>query len=123
MNTKYTWVNIIFGEGVGVTTTVYRINEVAPSLSRFFTFTEIDNGFYYLFHRGGFVLLFLFVFFHILLLKIIPTMKGRLAFILIVLITNMFSIHYYTHWFNVFYAFYIINNWGYKRKFFCLSFK
>jgi len=116
--TKFTVFNVMFGEGVGVASTVYRINEVAPSLSRFFTFTEIDNGFYYIFHRGGFVLLFLFVFFHGFLLIIIPTIKGRLAFIMIVLITNLFSIHYYTYWFNAFYVYYIIKRWGYKRYFF-----
>jgi hypothetical protein len=122
-NTEFTWFNVMFGEGVGVTSTVYRVNDIAPSLSRFLTFTEIDNGFYYIFHRGGFVLLFLFAFFHGFLLMIIPTMKGRLAFIMIVLLTNLFSIHYYTYWFNVFYVFFIINKWGYKRRIFRYNIK
>src|SRR5690606_6668199 len=35
----------IFGEGFGASTSIYRENKIAPSLSRTFNFQEIDNGF------------------------------------------------------------------------------
>ncbi len=90
----------IIGEGFGARTTIYRENEIAVSLSGKITFQEIDNGFYYLYHRGGFLLLFLFVLVNIYLLYQIPSLKAKLGFIFIVVFTNLLSIHYFI---NVFY--------------------
>lgn len=111
-NSRFTWATFIFGEGFGVTTTVFRINELNPSLSQYYTYLEIDNGFYYLFHRGGMSLLLMFFLVHIYLAKLLPNSKSRLAFLLIVVVTNLLSIHYFTHWFNLLYAFLIIEKFG-----------
>ncbi len=122
-NTKYDIVKIFVGEGFGATTTIFRVNEIAPSLSRYITFLEIDNGFYYLFHRGGVSLLLLFLLGHFFLLRLIPSIKGRLAFLLVIVMTNLFSIHYYTLWFNVLYTFMIIQKYGNQQKLFSMSIK
>ncbi len=97
---NFTWSEKLIGKGFGVNTTVYRENKIAQYFSGKFTFQEIDNGFYYIYHRGGFVLLFIFLLAHILLVFKIPSMKAKLGFMAIVLITNLLSIHYFT---NVFY--------------------
>ena len=101
LNTEdFTWSEKIFGEGFGASTTIYRENEIAVSLSGKITFQEIDNGFYYLYHRGGFLLLFLFLLANIYLIYKIPSLKAKLGFIFIVVFTNLLSIHYFN---NVFY--------------------
>ena|GEM_PF-2247526 len=96
----FTWSKKLIGEGFGTSTTIYRENEIAVSLSGKITFQEIDNGFYYLYHRGGFLLLFLFLLANIYLLYKIPSLKAKLGFIFIVVFTNLLSIHYFN---NVFY--------------------
>ncbi len=90
----------IFGKGFGASTTIYRENEEAQAFSGFFTFQEIDNGFYYLYHRGGYLLLFLFFIFHLFLYLKLPTLRAKLGFVFLVLFTNLLSIHYFN---NVFY--------------------
>lgn len=97
---NFTWTEKIIGEGFGANTTVYRENKIAQFFSGKFTFQEIDNGFYYIYHRGGFLLLFLFLIAHIYLIYRIPSMKAKLGFIALVVFTNLLSIHYFT---NVFY--------------------
>lgn len=96
----FTWTEKLIGEGFGVSTTVYRENKIAQSFSGNYTFQEIDNGFYYVYHRGGFLLLFLFLIAHGYLVSKIPSVKAKLGFIFIVLFTNLLSIHYFI---NVFY--------------------
>ncbi|WGF93437.1 hypothetical protein [Aequorivita marisscotiae] len=96
----FTWSEKLIGEGFGASTTIYRENEIAVSLSGKITFQEIDNGFYYLYHRGGFLLLFLFLLANIYLIYKIPSLKAKLGFIFIVVFTNLLSIHYFN---NVFY--------------------
>lgn len=93
----FSWPEKIIGKGFGVSTTVYRENVIAQSFSMNYTFREIDNGFYYIYHRGGYVLLFIFLAVHIYLVRIIPGTKAKLGFIVIALITNLLSIHYFTY--------------------------
>jgi len=98
----FSWSEKIIGKGFGASTTVYRENVIAQSFSMNYTFREIDNGFYYLYHRGGFILLFIFLAVHVYLIRIIPSTKAKLGFIAIALFTNLLSIHYFT------YVFYMI---------------
>ncbi|MGB3344636.1 MAG: hypothetical protein WBA61_12065 [Aequorivita sp.] len=97
---NFTLTEKIIGQGFGVNTTVYRENEIAQYFSGKFTFQEIDNGFYYIYHRGGFLLLTLFIIAHIYLFYRIPSFKAKMGFIIVVVFTNLLSIHYFT---NVFY--------------------
>ncbi|WP_310993448.1 hypothetical protein [Aequorivita marina] len=90
----------IFGKGFGASTTIYRENEEVQAFSQFFTFQEIDNGFYYIYHRGGFLLLFIFFILHLYLYLKLPTLRAKLGFVFLVLFTNLLSIHYFN---NVFY--------------------
>ena len=60
---KFSQTEKIFGNGFGASTTIFRENLEAQSWSDFITFQEIDNGFYYLYHRGGFLLLSIFYYF------------------------------------------------------------
>lgn len=91
---------MIFGKGFGASTTIYRENVEVQAFSGFYTFQEIDNGFYYVYHRGGLLLLFIFFILHLYLLLKIPTLRSRLGFIFLVFFTNLLSIHYFN---NVFY--------------------
>ncbi len=104
----FTWSQKIIGKGFGASTTVYRENVIAQSFSGNYTFQEIDNGFYYLYHRGGGVLLFIFLIAHIYLLRKIPSAKAKLGFIFIVLFTNLLSIHYFTNMFYLLIPFLIL---------------
>lgn len=90
----------IFGKGFGASTTIYRENVEVQAFSRFYTFQEIDNGFYYLYHRGGYLLLLLFFMFHLVLYLRLPTLRSKLGFVFLVFFTNLLSIHYFN---NVFY--------------------
>ncbi len=98
----------IFGEGFGASTSIYRENKISPSLSRTFSFQEIDNGFYYLYHRGGLSLLGIFVFAHIYLMFKVKAIKARIGFVIIVCITNILSIHYFNYYFYVLLPFLIL---------------
>ncbi len=114
-NEAYKPREILLGKGFGAHTSIYRENKIVSSFSRVFTFQEIDNGFYYLFHRGGLFLLFLFLFIHFLLLLKIPTTKGQLGFFIIITITNLLSIHYFNYYFYMYLVFYIFSSY-YSRK-------
>ncbi|SRX52630.1 hypothetical protein AEQU1_00497 [Aequorivita sp. CIP111184] len=105
---NFTWSEKLIGKGFGVTTTVYRENKIAQFFSGKFTFLEIDNGFYYVYHRGGFLLLFIFLIAHIYLVFKIPSMKAKLGFIALVLFTNLLSIHYFTNMFYLIVPFLIL---------------
>ncbi|WKK86013.2 hypothetical protein QYS48_03010 [Marivirga arenosa] len=101
---------IFFGSGVGVTSTYFEINEISPSLSRQRTFHEIDNGFYYVYHRFGLVGLSIFLLFHLYLLfgsKV--NLRFKLAFLAIFLISNLLSIHYFTNAFFVLFLILFLN--------------
>lgn len=99
----------LFGEGFGASSNIYRENKLSPSLSRTFSFQEIDNGFYYLYHRGGWTLVALFFATHLYLLSRIRGIKGKIGFFAIVLITNLLSIHYFNYLFYLFLPFWILH--------------
>lgn len=89
---------IVFGSGVGVKATFFEKNELSPSLSRWRTFQEIDNGFFYVYHRFGLLGLFYFLALNFYPLIIKKTdIKFKLAVTVILLITNLLSIHYFTN--------------------------
>lgn len=99
----------LFGEGFGTSSEIYRENKIAPSLSRTFSFQEIDNGFYYIYHRGGWSLLSLFFLSHIYLMSRIHGVKAKIGFFVIVLITNLLSIHYFNHMFYLLLPFWVLH--------------
>jgi hypothetical protein len=88
--------NKIFGDGIGSSSNVYRINPFNPKLAMYNIFLEIDNGFYYVFHRFGFLGLFAFCVAHFRLLKRSHPLKFKICFLTFFLITNLLSIHYFT---------------------------
>ncbi|RUA33847.1 MAG: hypothetical protein DSY77_08180 [Bacteroidetes bacterium] len=88
---------ILFGSGVGVKSTYFEKNEVTPSLSRERTFLEIDNGFFYVYHRAGLFGLALFLLFHLYILFFANvSFNLRIALFTVFLVTNLLSIHYFT---------------------------
>ncbi len=89
-----------FGEGFGASSQIYRENVISPSLSRTLAFREIDNGFYYLYHRGGWTLLTLFILSHLYLMTKVSGMKAKIGFLIIIFFVNLLTIHYFT---NIFY--------------------
>lgn len=107
---NYTLREKLIGKGFGASTIIYRENLKATSWSRFYSFQEIDNGFYYLFHRGGYLLLFLFITLHIYLIFIIDSLKAKVGFISIVLITCFLSIHYFNNMFYLIIIYLIVKN-------------
>jgi len=90
----------IIGEGFGASTRIFRENELAQSWSRFYTFQEIDNGYYYIYHRGGYLLLALFIAVHLYLLTRIKLLKAKIGFITVIGFTCLLSIHYFN---NIYY--------------------
>ena len=107
LSENFTTFNKIIGKGFGASTTIYRENKIAPSLSGTFNFQEIDNGFYYLYHRGGWSLLLLFILSHLYLLLRINSAKTKLGFVALVFITNILSIHYFNYFFFLLIPFFI----------------
>ena len=106
----------IFGKGFGASTSIYRENEEAQSFSRYFTFQEIDNGFYYLYHRGGFLLLFIFLLLHLVLLLKLPTIRAQAGFVFLVVFTNLLSIHYFNNVFYLLIPFLILEGDNFMKK-------
>jgi len=104
----------IVGKGFGASTTIFRENEEVQAFSDFITFQEIDNGFYYLYHRGGFSLLILFILFHSYLLMVIKSFKVKVGFIFIITFTCLLSIHYFNNMFYLILPFLILE--GNKKK-------
>lgn len=106
---NYTTLETIFGKGFGASTEIFRENKIAKSFRGMYRFQEIDNGFYYIFHRGGISLLLIFLLSHFYLLFKIPNLKAKLGFILFFFITNALSIHYFTYWFYLLIPFIILS--------------
>lgn len=113
----FTWGQKIIGEGFGANTTVYRENVIAQSFSGNYTFQEIDNGFYYIYHRGGFLLLFIFLIAHIYIMRKIPSAKAKMGFIFIFLFTNLLSIHYFTNMFYLLIPFLILETESHRTRY------
>ncbi len=105
----------IMGKGFGASTTIYRENEEVQAFSGFFTFQEIDNGFYYLYHRGGYLLLFLFFILHLVLYLKLPTLRAKLGFVFLVFFTNLLSIHYFNNFFYLLIPFLILESTNSKE--------
>ncbi|MCL5247329.1 hypothetical protein M4I21_16015 [Cellulophaga sp. 20_2_10] len=99
-----------FGEGYGTSSQVYRYNPISISLSRTFSFQEIDNGFYYIYHRGGWTLFVLFVLSHLYLFFKIKLLKGRLGFVVFVFFTCILSIHYFNYYYYLLIPFFILDD-------------
>jgi hypothetical protein len=87
--------NLFIGEGFGVKSYVERVSFSDTSIISKREFLEIDNGFYYLYHGTGIVGLSLFI---ILILKLLSNLhwRAKLFFSLIMLVTNLLSIHFFT---------------------------
>jgi len=96
--------HILLGHGVGVNSVIFRENKDYPSLSKYRTFLEIDNGFFYIFHRFGVVGLFIVILLHVNVLFKKINIKTKLIFIIFFLISNLLSYHY---WGNVSAPFFI----------------
>jgi hypothetical protein len=99
----------LFGEGFGTGSAIYRENKLSPSLSKTFNFQEIDNGFYYIYHRGGWSLFTLFIISHMYLIARIKKHKAKVGFLIIILLTNFLSIHYFNYLFYLLVPFLILN--------------
>jgi len=89
---------IIFGSGIGIRSTTYRVHVLSPSLSDYRTFLEIDNGFFYIFHRYGLIGFSLFLIVHKNLLNKIKGFNAKVIFIIVILIVNALTIHYWTQY-------------------------
>lgn len=105
---NYTTLETIVGKGFGASTEIFRENKIARSFRGIYRFQEIDNGFYYIFHRGGISLLLIFLLSHLYLLFKIPNMKAKLGFILFFFLTNLLSIHYFNYFFYLLIPFLIL---------------
>jgi hypothetical protein len=88
---------VIFGSGIGIRSTVYRFNESYPSLSEYKTFLEIDNGFFYIFHRYGLIGILFFFYGHKKIFCRIKGINSKVIFLIIVIVINSLSIHYWSH--------------------------
>ena len=99
----------LFGEGFGTSSQIYRYNPISVSLSRTFSFQEIDNGFYYLYHRGGWSLLVIFIVSHLYLLLKINNIKAKMGFFIFVFFTCLLSIHYFNYYYYLLIPFFILN--------------
>ena len=97
----------IIGVGYGASTEINRgINYTG--VDEILNFQEIDNGFYYLYHRGGWSLILIFFMTHIWLFLKLPDLNSKFGFILIVFVTNILSIHYFNYYFYLLIPFLII---------------
>ena len=76
------WKHILIGYGIGIKSTIRRINPVTKKLDSARTFTEIDNGFFYIYHRSGLNGLAAFLIFHIIAISLSPNNKTKLMFTL-----------------------------------------
>lgn len=88
---------VMLGDGLGVTSEVFRVSTRGGKLVEFREFLEIDNGFYYIYHRTGLVGLALFLMLHAYLLKKYGNPKNRMCFLVFFVVTNALSIHYFTN--------------------------
>lgn len=106
----------LFGEGFGTSSEIYRHNPIAVSLSRSFNFQEIDNGFYYIYHRGGWTLFSIFILSHIYLMFRLDNVKVRLAFIWLIFVTCILSIHYFNYSFYLLIPYFILYNNNFEKN-------
>lgn len=99
-----TQTQLLLGEGIGVTTEVFRDNDYGMDRR---VFLEIDNGFYYVFHRFGILgLLIVIVLFSFLIYKL-KDFWLVLCLSLIFLTSNLLSIHFFVT-FNYLFLFWLV---------------
>lgn len=91
-------IHVMFGQGIGVNSVIKRINKFDPKLTEERVFLEIDNGFFYVFHRSGLIGLIVVICIHLHLVKQIKNRSAKIIFITYFLVTNLLSYHY---WVNV----------------------
>lgn len=95
-NTTNSIGEIVLGSGWGVTSEALRFSRENPVRMEYRTFLEIDNGFFYVYHRTGLIGLLTFLGVHAWLILRNGIPKNRVAFSLYFVITNCLSIHYIT---------------------------
>lgn len=93
--------NLIFGEGIGITTEVLR-SSWDGNWSEYREFLEIDNGFFYVFHRLGIVGLIVYIGVIFYLIHRFGTVRNKLMYFSFFLVTNLLSVHFFTHIFSAF---------------------
>lgn len=91
-----TFVENVVGVGIGAMSKVYRANFNNYALSQYREFIEIDNGFFYIFHRYGLIGLLLLFITHFKLYKRLNSKQMKIAFLGVFFFTNLLSIHYWT---------------------------
>lgn len=94
---KYSSFQIVFGSGVGTVSEVSRLAIWDMKTISKHKFPEIDNGFFYAWHRTGFVGLALYLFLFGVIFKRIKNIKNRISFVVYFIITNLLSTHFFTH--------------------------
>lgn len=93
--------NIIFGEGIGISTEILRTS-LDGKWSEYRKFLEIDNGFFYVFHRLGIVGLIVYIGVIFYLLYRFGSRRNKLMYFSFFLVTNLLSTHFFTHIFSAF---------------------
>ncbi|MDM1444009.1 hypothetical protein [Myroides odoratimimus] len=105
----------LFGEGLGVRSTIQRVSFQNSSLVDTRDFLEVDNSFYYLYHRMGFFGLLMFCILIYSLQRKLSS-KAKIYFLLFILVNGFLSIHMFTvNSFALIFSFFIFNSYG-KRK-------
>lgn len=82
----------LLGDGLGVRTTVQRVSFQDSNLIDTRDFLEVDNTFYYIYHRMGIFGLVMLVIFVSFLLRKLP-IRGKVFFIFFILVNGFLSIH------------------------------
>lgn len=93
---KYSFFDLWFGVGVGVKAEIQRIATWNAKTLVDFDALEIDNGFYYIFHRTGIIGLSIFVFINLLTIIRFRNQKNKYCLLIFFVITNLLSVHYVT---------------------------
>lgn len=88
---------VAFGSGFGVQSNVKRVNLNTYNKIVKNEFHEIDNGFFYIYHRCGLVGLTLIILLFVIMFFKISSFKSRIIFASIVFITNLLSIHFWVY--------------------------
>lgn len=99
--------NIVFGEGIGITTEVLRTSWDG-NWSEYREFLEIDNGFFYVFHRLGIIGLIAYIGVIFYLIYRFGTVRNKLMYFSFFLVTNLLSVHFFTHVFSAFLTYFLI---------------
>ncbi len=99
--------NIFTGEGIGIRTEVKRTS-FDGKFSEYREFLEIDNGFFYVFHRLGIVGLIAYIATIFYLLYSFGTIRNKLMYLSFFLVTNLLSVHFFTHVYSAVFTYFLI---------------